>query len=184
MAIRVRTLTDEERRSIESLAHSRTAAARQVERAKIVWWALQGQRVPDIATRLGVHEQTARDWLKRFNLEGLTGLNDRRRPGKPPTYTCEQRSEVIATALMSPLELGQPFACWTLDRLEVYLNLERGIPIKRSRIDDLLIAEGLRWRSQESWFSEKATLDPAQAPEEIPRDPDFVAKRGRSKACI
>jgi transposase len=67
--------------------------------------------------------------------------------------------------LTNPQQLNQPFACWTLDRLAAYLNEEKKIPIKRSRIDDLLIAEGLRWRTQETWFGERV-------------DPEFAKKRG------
>jgi transposase len=181
MAIRVRTLTDEERRTIENLAHSRTATVRQVERAKIIFLAAQGRRVAAIAHQVGMHEQTVRDWIKRFNVQGLTGLQDRPRPGKPPTYTADERSEVIVTALTNPLELEQPFACWTLDRLQVYLNEHKGIGIKRTRIDELLIAEGLRWRQQETWFSEKAQLDTSTAKPERPLDTDFAQKRGPSK---
>lgn len=181
MAIRVRILTDEEDRMIDNLAHSRTAPARAVERAKIIWLSSQGLRVPAIAQQVGVHEQTVRDWLKRFNAQGLAGLQDKPRPGKPPAYTPEERSEVIVTALTDPQELGQPFGCWTLDRLQVYLNAHKQIGIKRSRIDELLIAEGLRWRQQETWFSEKATLQPSETKEDRPLDPDFVAKRGPSK---
>lgn len=188
MAIRVRTLTDEESRIIQNLAHSRTASARQVERAKIIWLAAQGVWVPTISERMGIHEQTVRDWLKRFNAHGLPGLEDRPRPGKPPSYTAAERSEVIAIALQSPLALEQPFASWTLDRLQVYLNQCKGIGIKRSRIDELLIAEGLRWRTQETWFSEKAALEPSQtkpeAKSDAPLDPDFAEKRGPSRASI
>jgi transposase len=180
MAIHVRTLTDEERRMIDILAHSRTAPARQVERAKIVCLSAQGLRVPTIAKRVGVHEQTVRDWLKRFNRAGLPGLQDKPRPGKPATYTAEERSEVIVTALTDPQELGQPFACWTLDRLEVYLNEHKQIGIKRSRIDELLVAEGLRWRAQETWFSQKAGLETSPT-KERPLDAAFVEKRGPSK---
>ncbi len=181
MAIRVRALTEEERRIIENLAHSRTAPARQVERAKIIWLSSQNQKGPAIAHRLGLHEQTVRDWLKRFNAQGLAGLDDRPRPGKPRTYLSEQRSEVIATALSNPLELDQPFANWTLDRLQTYLNDIKGIGIKRSRIDQLLLTEGLRWRQQETWFSERATLEPTDAKEEPPLDPQFAEKRGPSR---
>jgi transposase len=107
-------------------------------------------------------------WIKRFNAEGLAGLQDRPRSGCPPTYPPDQKAEVIATALSDPHTLGLPFGCWTLDRLEIYLNEQKGIAIKRSRIDEILLAEGLRWRSQESWFGEKV-------------DPDFAQKRGSSK---
>ncbi|SRR5579883_2046304 len=171
MAIRVRELTDNERITIERLAHSRTAPARQVERTQIVWYASEGMTVPAIAQKLHLHEQTVRDWLKRFNTHGLPGLEDLPRGGKPPTYTPEQVAEVIALALSDPQTLNLPFACWTLDRLEAYLNEEKGIPIKRSRIDELLIAEGLRWRHQETWFGERV-------------DPDFAEKRGASKGSI
>ena len=184
MAIRVRSLSDEERRTIDNLAHSRTAPARQVERAKIIGLAAQGLRVPAIAQRVGLHEQTVRDWLQRFNAQGLPGLSDRPRPGRPWTYTSEERSEVMVTALTNPLELDQPFGGWTLDRLQAYLNERKQIHIKRSRINELLIAEGLRWRQQESWFSQKAALEPNSTKPERPLDPDFAEKRGPSRHSI
>lgn len=79
-----------------------------------------------------------------------------------PTYTPEQVSEVIASSLTNPRDLGLPFASWTLDRLEAYLNEERGIAMKRSRIDEILLAEGPRWRSQESWFGERVAPEFAE----------------------
>jgi hypothetical protein len=81
----------------------------------------------------------------------------------------EQKAEVIAAALTKPDTLGLPFGSWTLDRLEAYLNEHKQIPIKRSRIDEILVAEGLRWRKQETWFGERV-------------DPLFAEKRGRLKS--
>jgi transposase len=183
MALRLRAMTDEERREIERVAHARTASARSVERARIIGSAAQGQRVPAIARRLHVSTETVRLWLKRFNADGLAGLVDAPRSGHPPTYTTEQIGEVIAASLTKPTELGLPFGSWTLDRLEAYLNEEKGIPIKRSRIDDLLLAEGLRWRTQESWFGERASRErPDEASASAgdkPIDPEFAQKRGR-----
>ena len=89
MAIRVRNLTEQECTEVERLASSRTAPARAVERAQIIWQAHQGRPVSQIADHLRLNPQTVRDWLKRFNAEGLTGLDDRPRSGKPPTYTPE-----------------------------------------------------------------------------------------------
>jgi transposase len=168
MAIRLRELTEEERATVEKMAASRTAPARQVERAQILWQAGQGRTVAQIAQHLRLNPQTVRDWLKRFNAEGLAGLDDRPRPGKPPTYTPEQTGQVIACALSDPQELGLPFASWTLDRLAAYLSESESLPIKRSRISELLVAEGLRWRQQETWFGERV-------------DPEFAEKRGASR---
>lgn len=75
---------------------------------------------------------------------------------------------MIAASLTNPTSLGLPFGCWSLDRLVAYLNEERGIAIKRSRLGALLVAEGLKWRTQETWFG--ARVDPA-----------FAEKRGLSR---
>ena len=163
----LRPLTGEEEAAVDRLARSRTAPARAVERARIVWLAHQGRRVPAAAREVGVSEQTARRWLGRFNDRGLDGLADSPRAGRPPTYTPEEVGAVVAASLTKPDDLGLPFGSWTLDRLAAYLHEERGIAIKRSRIGEVLQAEGLRWRTEETWFGERP-------------DPAFAAKRGRS----
>lgn len=163
--LQVRELTEKEREVIQQTARSRTAAIRQVERARIIQASSEGTSVADIATHLQLKAAKVRKWIKCFNKTGLTGLADVPRSGRPTTYTSEEVSEVIATALTDPQTLGLPFASWTLDRLEAYLNEVKGIGMKRSRIDDLLLREGLRWRQQESWFGERV-------------DPDFARKRG------
>ena len=119
--VSIREVTPEEATAIERLAHSRTAAARLVERAQIILASLQGQRPSAIAARLHLTRMTIYTWIKRFNAQGLAGLHDRPRSGCPPTYPPNQKAEVIASALTDPQKLGLPFACWTLDRLEKYL---------------------------------------------------------------
>jgi transposase len=153
---------------LERLARSRTEEARLVVRAKIVLGLAAGERPYQVADRVGVGRMAAYEWLHRFNAEGLKGLTDHPRPGRPATYTADQKAEVIAAALTKPEALGLPFAAWTLDRLQAYLGEHKGIGIKRTRIDEILIAEGLQWRKQETWFGQKV-------------DPEFAAKRGRSK---
>ena len=171
MALRVRALIETEVETIRQLAHSRTAPARTVERARMIWLAHQGRRVPAIAQDLHLTPTTVRSWLMRFNHQGLAGLQEKPRPGRPPIYTPEQVSEVIATSLTNPQELGLPFASWTLDRLAAYLHEVKGLPMRRTRIDELLLREGLRWRTQETWFGERV-------------DPAFAEKRGSSRRSI
>jgi transposase len=169
MALRLRSLSDAETRDVRQLAHARTAPARTVERAGIVWLASQGTHVPAIATELGLAEKTVRRWVVRFNDRGLAGLVDAPRSGRPPTYTPEEASAVIAAVLTKPVDLDLPFANWTLDRLVAYLSEHKGIAMKRSRVDEIVLAEGVRWRTQETWFGERV-------------DPAFAAKRGRSSS--
>ena len=116
--LRVRVLIAEERTKIEQLAHARKDAARVVQRARIIWLSHQGYRVPEIADEVDLSEYSVRLGIKRFNDRGLSGLDDEPRSGRPATYSSEQVSLVIETALTKPDTLGRPFACWTLDRLE------------------------------------------------------------------
>ena len=168
MTIRVRALGEEEAAELGGMARSRTLGAGLVCRAQIIQHAVAGLSAPGIAAKMGLCGATVRFWLKRFNERGLSGLAEDRRSGRPPTYTAEERSAVIAAALSRPAELGLPFASWTLDRLVAYLG-EKGIGMKRSRVSEVLLAEGLKWRQEETWFGARV-------------DPEFERKRGRSSA--
>jgi transposase len=164
--MQLRAVTSEERQAVTRLAHSRTAPVRTVERARVVLAALDGQLVEDIAADLRVSRNTVYLWLHRFEERGVDGLADRGRSGRPRSYPGEQVGEIVATALTDPKTLGLPFASWTLDRVAAYLSEHKGITMQRSRLDEVLLSEGLRWRKHESWFGERV-------------DPDFAAKRGR-----
>lgn len=163
----LRSLTDADAEELRALAHGQKVEARLRDRARICWLAHQGERVSAISATLGRGQRTVRHWLHRFNAEGLAGLTDAPRRGRPPTYTSDDVGTVVATSLTPPQELGLPFGSWTLDRLVAYLQEERGIAMRRSRLAEILHAEGLRWRTQETWFGERV-------------DPAFAEKRGRS----
>ena len=163
--LQVREWSENEREIIQQIARTRTAAVRLVERARIIQASSEGHTVAEICQQLQLKAAKVRKWIQRFNTSGVDGLEDAPRAGRPAIYTSEEVSEVVAASLSDPQSLGLPFASWTLDRLEAYLNEVKGIGIKRTRINDLLLREGLRWRQQESWFGERI-------------DPDFAAKRG------
>ena len=165
MALRLRELTKEEYTSIEQLLHARKVPAGKLKRAQIVWLTNQGRRPPEIAERLQVSERMVRNRLHRFNEQGLQGLEEAPRSGRPVTYQPEVVREIIQTALSKPQDLGEDYATWTLDRLVDYLHRVKGIRMKRSRISELFIQEGLSWRHEETWFGERV-------------DPDFARKRG------
>src|SRR5918998_3704228 len=115
--VRLRDLTAEEASAVESLARSRTAPARRVERARIIRRASRGETPPTIAETLGLSAETVRGRIRRFNAEGLAAFEDRHRSGRPATYSADVVAAVIATALTSPRPLGLPFASWAPDRL-------------------------------------------------------------------
>jgi transposase-like protein len=82
-AVRIRAVSEEERKAIERLAQSRTAAVRLVERGRLLHLSLHGQPVPAIAQALHLSQETVRLWLKRFNRAGLDALADASRSVVP-----------------------------------------------------------------------------------------------------
>jgi transposase len=80
-------LSDEERDVLESLARRRTAEHRMVLRARIVLAAADGEENASIAERLEVALNTVIKWRKRFFEEGVDGLADRKRSGRPRTFS-------------------------------------------------------------------------------------------------
>ena len=107
MALRLRELTKEEDTTIEQVLHARKVPAGKLKRAQIVWLTNQGLRPPEIAERLQVSERMVRNRLHRFNEQGLQGLEEAPRSGRPVTYQPEVVSEIIQTALSKPQDLGE-----------------------------------------------------------------------------
>src|SRR6516164_8506576 len=85
-------LSAEQQDELERFAHSRTLAARCVERARILLGCAAGRENQQIAEALGVCRQTVGRWRERFVAQGMDGLEDRpRRDGphasSPPGWT-------------------------------------------------------------------------------------------------
>src|SRR4051794_8206239 len=63
---------------------------------------LEGGPRDAAARAAGMDRQTLRDWVHRYNAEGLPGLRDRRRPGRKPRLTVEQQAELAAAVEQGP----------------------------------------------------------------------------------
>ncbi len=79
-------LSDEERRVLEARARKYTLPYRDVVRAQMVLLAAQGRANDEIARRLNTRREVVSLWRKRFFEQGLAGLEERPRRGRPPTF--------------------------------------------------------------------------------------------------
>jgi transposase len=129
--------------------------------------AEQGLKVPQIATIVRESEATVLRWLKRYLAEGLDGLNDRSRPGRPAEVTEAYRATLLATARQTPWSLGLPFSFWTLQRLGDYLAENTGI-----RVSDETVRRTLK--QQDIMLSRPQRKISRQ-------DPEHEVKKRRSK---
>ena len=79
-------LTAEQRRELEARARRYTSSYRDVVRAKIVLMAAQGLDNDEIAARLDTSRVIVSKWRKRFFEQGLPGLEERPRGGRPRVF--------------------------------------------------------------------------------------------------
>ena len=160
------TLTATDRRKLKTLAYSHTAGYQQVIRARIVRDAAHGYSNQKIAGRQAVHIDTVRYWRGRYADEGLPGLADRRRTGRPPRFTPVQIAEVKAMACQLPAETGLPLSRWSCPDLAGEV-VDRGIiaAISASTIRRILAADALKPWQYQSWI--------------FIRDPNFAVRATR-----
>jgi transposase len=168
--VKVRKLTTEEEAEIRRLANSRKEAIQTVQRARIIALMLDDPELtaPEAGLQAGyASTATGSAWVRRFNEEGIEGLKDRPRAGRPATHNQAVRSALISLALQKPKTLGYPFKLWTLERLQTAFIEREGIHLSDSTIWTWLDEEGFKWKRQQSWFHDTEK-----------HDPEFVEKRG------
>jgi transposase len=95
--------------------------------ARIVLGRLSGLSIPAVATNVGVHPNTVRNCLRRFEEQGLRGLAHAS-AGKPKNIAFSDaiRDEISRVAMHSPASAGEPHSQWSLRRLRDHL-LRRGV---------------------------------------------------------
>jgi transposase len=160
------SLTASERRRLTKLAYSHTAGYQQVIRVRIVLDAARGYSNAAIARRHGVVADTVRTWRGRYAEEGLAGLADRRRSGRPARFTPVQVAQVKALACQLPAETGVPISRWSCPDLAAEA-VGRGIAetISASTVRRILAEDAIKPWQHRSWL--------------FIRDPDFQAKAAR-----
>jgi transposase len=100
-AVKLRTLTAEEETEIQWIAASRKEPHNLVQRAKVLTAMLDNSK---LRTTPAAHQggfragQSGIRWVRRFNTEGLAGLQDKPKAGRPPTHNQTVRSTLIALA--------------------------------------------------------------------------------------
>jgi transposase len=97
-------LSPAEREELVSWTRSPSLKAGLAQRARIVLLADEGVGTNEIVTRVGVSKPTVIAWKRRFTEEGLAGLDDRPKSGRPPVI--DQVGIVLATLEAPPEHLG------------------------------------------------------------------------------
>ena len=100
--ISVLELTPEEKLQLQRVARSKTGSQRDGLRARIVLRRAEGSREVDVAAALGVSLTTISTWSRRFELQGLDGLQDRPGRGRKAWLATEKVRQVITRVVQPP----------------------------------------------------------------------------------
>ncbi|WP_338896919.1 IS630 family transposase [Streptomyces sp. TG1A-60] len=140
--------------------HKTPHQARQ--RATIVLLAAREGSNARISEQTRLHVDTVRTWRGRFATGGLPALADRKRSGRPASFTALQVAEVKALACQLPAETGTPLSRWSCPELAREV-VDRSIAgsISTSTVRRWLKQDALKPWQYQSWIFVR---DPAFRP--------------------
>jgi transposase len=120
----------------------------------------------EIAARLDCTDRMVSKWRKRFRAEGLAGLDEKPRPGRPRSFSPTEIAKVKALVCELPASTGRPLSRWSAAEL-AREAASRGIVCE--------VSGTTVWR----WLSEDAIRPWACRSWVFPRDPEFRVKAER-----
>lgn len=141
--IRLPSLTDTQRDALDTLYRTTKDPRLRTRAQMILLSAEQKRKVPEIASIVRESEATVLRWLKRYHAEGVEGLADAPRSGRPATVRETYRVELLAAVRRRPRSMGLPYSLWTLQRLIDYLAEGTGLRVSVETIRRLLQRAGI-----------------------------------------
>jgi transposase len=173
-------VSDEDRAVLEARVSASRTPRRDWQRAKIVLLAADAVSSPKIGVVVGLNRNQVDLWKRRYREEGLAGLVDRPRSGRPVTYGPFERLTLVKTITTRPAEDGQLSnrrvkARMSMPEVARRMRDHHGIPISDSQVWRICQSLDLKPWQVRSWmtshdpaFDDKAVdvcalyLDPAE----------------------
>ena len=117
---------------------TKTQEARVFRRAQAVRDVVKGQRLHTVSDTLPLTYAALRTWVYRFAHQGVHGLVDRPRSGRPPKVTCALEQHLQRLVEQAPLEHGSLHSQWSCRELATVLARETGVQLGRESVRGVL----------------------------------------------
>jgi len=124
----------------------RNDASRYDHRLHGVLLVAQGMTCPRVAQLLGDSHHTVVNWVQRFEAEGLAGLAEGQRSGRPSRLNQKQMAKVQAALRASPEKFGLVTQMWDGPTLSEFLYRDLGVKLKVRQCQRLFRQLGFRLR--------------------------------------
>jgi transposase len=142
--VHVRSLSEAERQTLKKEA--RRAVGRVAERIRMILLSSRGYPVPEIARIFECDEATVREWIRRYEAEGLPGLKDRPRSGRPLGADAAAQERLRRTVRGGPQGAGYSGGTGTVLLLQIHLIAVEGLSLSCATVRRLLLRLDFRWR--------------------------------------
>jgi len=115
-----------------------TKEARVFRRAQAVREVVKGQRLQTVSDALHFTYSALRKWVHRFARQGVQGLTDRPRSGRPPKVTCELAHHLDRLVDQDPVQHGSSHSQWSCQELATVFARQTGIQLSRESVRAVL----------------------------------------------
>lgn len=172
-------LTEEGLREIvEAIKHDKRPEVRQ--RAMGLRLLHEGKAAKAVAEFLSVSQPTVYDWHHRWQGQGVEGLANRPKSGRPMKAN-QNYVEILEQVVdQDPQELGYAFSIWTTERLRLHLKAKTGIELKPTQFRALLKEHDFVYRRPKHDLTNLQDPVARQAAEEWLTELKKAPKRARS----
>src|SRR4051794_5844680 len=106
-------------------------------------WCWRGPRARRRRGRPAWTGRTLRDWVHRYNAEGLAGLRDRRRSGRRPRLTAQQEAELVTAGEGGPAPDGEGVVRWRGVALRALIEARFAVRLHERTVGKVLRRLGL-----------------------------------------
>ena len=115
-----------------------TKEVRVFRRAQAVREVVKGQRLQHVSDALQFTYSALRTWVHRFANQGVQGLVDRPRPGRPAKVTCALEKPLNRLVDQDPLEHGSLSSQWSCRELATVFAQHTGVHLGRESVRGVL----------------------------------------------
>ncbi len=166
------------REIVEALKHDKRPEVRQ--RAMGLRLLHEGKAPKEVAEFLSVSQPTVYDWHHRWQAQGVEGLANRPKSGRPVKANQDYVELLEQVVDQDPQALGYAFSIWTTERLRLHLKAKTGIELKPTQFRALLKERDFVYRRPKHDITNLQDAAARQAAEDWLQELKKAPKRARS----
>ncbi len=166
------------REIVEAIKHDKRPEVRQ--RAIGLRLLHEGKAPKEVAEFLSVSPPTVYDWHHRWQDQGLEGLANRPKSGRPMKANQNYVEILEQVVEQDPQALGYAFSIWTTERLRLHLKAKTGIELKPTQFRALLKEHDFVYRRPKHDLTNLQDATARQVAEEWLQELKKAPKRARS----